>query len=59
MFSIAKPSTIALKPPVFLCDKVINKQIEAPLPKTPFFMAICGSAGSDKTSMLVNLLSSP
>ena len=59
MFSIEKPSAIALKPPVFLCDRVISKQIEDPLPKTPFFMAICGSAGSGKTSMLVNLLNSP
>jgi len=37
----------------------IHKQIVPPLPCTPFFLTIKGSAGSGKTSMLVNLLTSP
>ena len=58
MFSIDRHSKLSIKPPVFLCDQPIHKQIEAPLPCTPFFKAITGSAGSGKTSMLVNLLTS-
>jgi KaiC/GvpD/RAD55 family RecA-like ATPase len=41
-----------------MCDKKIHEQIVSPLPNRPFFMAIIGSAGTGKTSMLVNLLSS-
>ena len=58
MFAIEKRSKLHLDPPAFLCDKCMHPQIEAPLPTTPFFMAIIGSAGSGKTSMLVNLLTS-
>ena len=47
-----------MKLPAFLCDKKIHDQVVDPLPNRPFFMAIIGSAGTGKTSMLVNLLSS-
>ena len=59
MFSVEKTSKLKFKPPGFSCDSCIHTQIEDPLPKTPFFMAIIGSAGSGKTSMMVNLLTSP
>ena len=58
MFSIDKRSSFSLKPPEFSCDQPIHKQIVSPLPCTPFFLTITGSAGSGKTSMLVNLLTS-
>ena len=58
MFRIEKSSKLQLKAPEFLCDKPIHKQVEPPLPNCPFFMAIIGSAGSGKTSMMVNLLTS-
>jgi hypothetical protein len=45
--------------PGFSCDQSIHKQIVPPLPCTPFFLTITGSAGFGKTSMLVNLLTSP
>lgn len=51
-------SKIRFKPPAFVCDKCIHEQIEDPLPKSPFFMCIIGSAGSGKTSLAVNLLTS-
>jgi len=59
MFSIDKRSSFSLKPPEFSCDQPIHNQIVPPLPCTPFFTTITGSAGSRKTSMLVNLLTSP
>jgi hypothetical protein len=59
MFSIDKRSSFSLKPPAFSCDQPIHKQIVPPLPCNPFFLTITGSAGSGKTSMLVNLLTSP
>ena len=55
---IEKRSTFTVKPPAFLCDKKIHDQVVDPLPNRPFFMAIIGSSGTGKTSMLVNLLSS-
>ncbi len=59
MFSIDKRSSFSIKPPEFSCDQPIHKKIVPPLPCTPFFLTITGSAGSGKTSMLVNLLTSP
>jgi hypothetical protein len=47
-----------VKPPVFLCDRKIHEKIVSPLPDRPFFLAIIGSAGTGKTSMLINILSS-
>ena len=61
MFRIDKRRSFSLNPPPpeFSCDRPIHKQIEAHLPCTPFFFTITGSAGSGKTSMLVNVLTSP
>jgi hypothetical protein len=42
----------------FFCDTKIHEQAVDPLPNRLLFMAIIGSAGTGKTSMLVNLLSS-
>lgn len=49
-------SKLAIEPPVFKCDATIGKDIEEPLPNTAFFMALMGSAGSGKTSLMVNML---
>ncbi len=56
MFRIDKRSSFNLNPLEFSCGRPINKQIGPPLPCTAFFLTITGSAGSGKTSMLVNLL---
>lgn len=56
---IDKKSNIEMKPPRFKCDKCISPQIEYPLPDRSFFMIIIGSAGSGKTSLMVNMLRSP
>jgi len=58
MFRIEKSCILQLNALEFLCDKPIHKQVDPPLPNCPFFMAIIGSAGSGKTSMMVNLLTS-
>jgi hypothetical protein len=39
-----------------VCDVIISDAIEDPLPKTSFFGAVIGSAGSGKTSLVVNIL---
>ncbi len=59
MFLIDKRSSFCLDLHEFSCDRPIHKQIVPPLPCTPFFLTITSSAGSEKTSMLVNLLTSP
>jgi thymidine kinase len=59
MFCIDKRSSLSLNPSEFPWDRPIHKQIVSPLPCTPFYLTITGSAGSGKTSMLVNLLTSP
>ncbi len=51
-------SSFSLNPPEFSSDRPIQNQIVPPLPCTPCFMTIIGSARSGKTSMLVNLLPS-
>ena len=56
MFRIEKRSKLTFKPPEFRCDKCISERIEPPLPSRPHFMCIVGSAGSGKTSFMVNLL---
>ncbi len=58
MFRIKTESKLQLRAPEFLCDKPIHKQVEPPQPNCPFFMAIIGSAGSGKTSMMANFLTS-
>ena len=56
---IDRVSNIRMKAPKFKCDVCIHNQIEYPLPDRSFFMTIIGSAGSGKTSLMVNLLRSP
>ena len=58
MFQIERKSKLKMNPPKFACDTCLSKQIEPPLPSKHFFMAIAGSAGSGKTSMMVNLITS-
>ena len=58
MFRIETQSKFQLRTPELLCDKPIHRQVEPPLPNCPFFMAIIGSAGSGKTSMMVSLQAS-
>lgn len=50
------PSGLRVEPPEFKCDAIISENITDPLPNTAFFMGIIGSAGSGKTSLLVNFL---
>lgn len=57
-FEIVHRSAFKVSPPEFMCDKPISKQITDPLPCRPFFLAIIGSAGSGKTSLMINLLTS-
>lgn len=56
---IDRKSKIVMKPPRFKCDTRISPQIEYPLPDKSFFMTLIGSAGSGKTSLMVNMLRSP
>ena len=58
LFQITQKSRLHFKPPEFKCDKCISPQIEYPLPSKPHFMVICGSAGSGKTSFMINMLTS-
>lgn len=58
MFSIERRSNLRFRAPEFVCDRPIHRQVEPPLPNCPFFMAIVGSAGSGKTSLMVNMLTS-
>lgn len=57
-FTVERSSKINFKPPEFLCDQPIHKQIEYPIPNTAFFWCLLGPPGSGKTSYLVNLLTS-
>ena len=57
-FGVVQSSKIVFKPPEFLCDKCISRTIEAPLPASHHFMAICGPAGSGKTSLMLGMLTS-
>ena len=58
MFRIETQSKLQLRTFGFLCDKPIHKHVGPPLPNCPFFMAIIGSTGNGKTSMMVNHLTS-
>ena len=49
-------SGLHVSPPEFVCDVCINDRITDPLPNTAFFMALIGSAGSGKTSLMVNFM---
>jgi hypothetical protein len=53
MFWIDKRSSFSLKSPEFPCDQPIHKQI------VPTFLTITGSVSLGKTSMRINLLTSP
>eukprot|EP00951_Prasinocladus_malaysianus_P012523 scaffold93405_cov28-Prasinocladus_malaysianus.AAC.7 len=53
-----KNTDLAVNPPVFKCDEPISNKIKEPLPKTAHFSALIGSAGSGKTSLMINMLTS-
>ncbi len=59
MFQVVKKSKLVFKPPGFKCDKCISEKIQPPLPSKAAFLCIVGSAGSGKTSFMVNLLTNP
>lgn len=56
MFKEVVNHDLRVQPPEFKCDSVISKNIKEPLPNTAFAMALIGSAGSGKTSLMVNML---
>lgn len=47
---------LKLEPPQFKCDRPIGKNVKEPLPNKAFAAAIIGSAGSGKTSLMINML---
>jgi hypothetical protein len=49
-------SGLVIDPPKFKCDRPIGKNVLEPLPNTSFACAIIGTAGSGKTSLLINML---
>lgn len=55
-FTEHSTSRLQIEPPEFKCDSTIGKDVEDPLPNTAFFMALMGSAGSGKTSLMINFL---
>lgn len=57
-FTEHRTSDLAVVPPTFVCDQPISKNIKEPLPQTAHFSALVGSAGSGKTSLMVNMLTS-
>lgn len=58
MFTERENKKLRIEAPDFVCDTPISKQIESPLPNMAHFSAIIGSAGSGKTSLMVNFLTS-
>lgn len=50
---------LELEAPEFKCDNCIADTITDPLPKTAFAAAFIGSAGSGKTSLMINMLTNP
>ncbi len=50
---------LTINAPKFKCDRIISDQIRDPLPNTAFAAAVIGSAGSGKTSLVVNFLTDP
>ena len=56
LFTEHNTSRLLIEPLEFKFDSVIGKNIEDPLPNTAFFMTLMGSAGSGKTSLMVNML---
>lgn len=59
MFKEHVNKELVIKAPQFVCDHPISDTIKDPLPKTAHFAAIIGSAGSGKTSLMVNFLTMP
>lgn len=55
-FHEIKCSNLSVEAPEFKCDDEISPTIEYPLPNRAFFMALMGSAGSGKTSLMINFL---
>ena len=55
-FTETPNSKVKLQTPQFKCDFALGNHIPDPLPRKHFYMAICGSAGSGKTSMALGLL---
>lgn len=53
-----KHEDLFVKAPKFKCDEPISDDILDPLPNTAHFNALIGSAGSGKTSLMVNMLTS-
>jgi KaiC/GvpD/RAD55 family RecA-like ATPase len=51
-------SNYNLQPVKFCCDNILGEHIKPPFPNKSFFMLICGKAGSGKTSLLINALTS-
>lgn len=51
-------SELRVSAPAFKCDEPISTSIKDPLCKTAHFYALIGSAGSGKTSLMVNMLTS-
>ena len=49
-------TSIVLKPPKMVCDKVIHEQIPFPLPNTAHYLVSCGPPRSGKTSALLSML---
>ena len=56
MFKEHHNDRLKIDAPDFVCDKPIADGIEPPLPNTAHFAAVIGSAGSGKTSLMVNFL---
>jgi hypothetical protein len=56
-FTLEK-SNYNLKPVEFNVDNILGEHIKEPFPNKSFFMIICGKAGSGKTSLLINLITS-
>lgn len=57
-FSEIENKSLVVKPPVFVCDRPISDDIQDPLPKLAHFASLMGSAGSGKTSLMINMLTS-
>lgn len=55
-FSEVSNPQLHVDAPVFKCDRPIGKHVKEPLPNKAFAAALIGSAGSGKTSLMVNLL---
>lgn len=56
MFKEHENKRLKVEAPDFVCDKPISNRIQPPLPNTAHFSALIGSAGSGKTSLMVNFL---